>query len=176
VDPELLGLLAADAAVRARELLAYAEPGGDGEGPLTAREQAVRFAASLVGTPWFARFQQAAYVADLHRAVAAWGRGGRHGRAARDQPWSPPAAMLARAWALLEAAWGDDPLPEPTTWRNRATFTHRSRRVQLRLGQDGRWYPYVDVVGEWWPQGDPDVDPVPVLAELLASSAAGAAS
>lgn len=182
VDPGLLGLLVADAAVRARELLAGADrardDGARGDGapgdvapPLTEREEAVRFAAALVGTPWFARYQQAAGLPDLHRAVAAWAAGGRHGLATLDEPWTPPAAVLARARSSLELAWGDDPLPEPTTWRNRATFTYRSRRVQLRLGRDGRWYPYVDVAGEWWPEGVPDADPVPVLATLLAGAA-----
>jgi hypothetical protein len=36
--------------------------------------------------------------------------------------------------------------------------------VQLRLGRDGRWWPYRDEAGQWVPAGEPDDDPATALA------------
>jgi hypothetical protein len=51
------------------------------------------------------------------------------------------------------------------TWRNRLTV--EARDAQLRLGQDGLWYPYAKERGSWWPRGAPDPDPVVALAVAL---------
>ncbi|MBO0829303.1 MAG: hypothetical protein J2P24_16135, partial [Streptosporangiales bacterium] len=65
----------------------------------------------------------------------------------------------------LAAALEDDDPPAARVWRNRWTFADRD--VQLRYGRDGRWYPYRDEAGEWWPSGPPHHDPAAALAEAL---------
>ncbi|HET8971350.1 MAG TPA: hypothetical protein VFN19_09845, partial [Candidatus Nanopelagicales bacterium] len=148
------------AAHRARQLLQDPD--------LEPAEQAVAVAAALVGTaalePYLAALDD-----DSAAAVAAWHAGGRAGLAALEQPWTPPRTDLARARAALDLAWGDDRLPELATWRNRWTLPEdRGGRRQLRYGRDGRWYPFRQRAGRWWPAGDPDTDPAVVLATLLA--------
>ncbi|MEV6948953.1 hypothetical protein AB0N07_44990 [Streptomyces sp. NPDC051172] len=50
-------------------------------------------------------------------------------------------------------------------WRNRLTLTHHG--IQLRLGPETRWYPYLqDDDGEWWPAAPPDSDPVTALTAV----------
>jgi len=46
--------------------------------------------------------------------------------------------------------------------RNRVT----AGRLQLRLGRDLLWYPYVRSDGDWEPAGPPKPDPVAAAAEL----------
>jgi uncharacterized Zn finger protein len=160
VDEVLLERLVQVAAHRARQLLQDPD--------LEPAEQAVAVAAALVGTaalePYLAALDD-----DSAAAVAAWHAGGRAGLAALEQPWTPPRTDLARARAALDLAWGDDRLPELATWRNRWTLPEdRGGRRQLRYGRDGRWYPFRQRAGRWWPAGDPDTDPAVVLATLLA--------
>jgi hypothetical protein len=66
-----------------------------------------------------------------------------------------------RAWtdALEDSAPADEPL------RKGRAYAFPERGPQLRYGHDGRWYPYREYTGDWWPADDPDRDPGTALAE-----------
>ncbi|MFC7614673.1 SWIM zinc finger family protein [Actinokineospora soli] len=145
VDPEALALLAADAAVRARALLA---------GVVTAlplADDVVRFAATH---PAAAPRLRAARP-DLDRAVAAWRQGGVAGLRALDTSWRAPRDAVARARDAV-ASVVDSP---PEAAANRVTVGD----AQLRYGRDGRWYPYRARDGGWWPSGTADADAAAAL-------------
>ncbi|MDA8072993.1 MAG: SWIM zinc finger family protein [Actinomycetota bacterium] len=84
----------------------------------------------------------------LLRRALAWGQGGADALAVLDEQWDPGAEVLAGGRALLG--------PGASGRRNRVTLGDR----QLRLGRDGRWYPYRKVGAGWDPDGAP-VDPTP---------------
>ncbi|MFG1969655.1 SWIM zinc finger family protein [Nonomuraea fuscirosea] len=145
VDVAALAGLAASAAARARELLLR------GRLPeLTEHQDHVRLAAEhdlgLGGLP--------------DAAVQAWRYGGADGLDALETAWTPPRRDVARAQALLEAAWEEETRPEVRIWRNRWTLGS----LQLRYGRDGRWYPFTLREGDWWPAGPPERDPVALLS------------
>ncbi|GAA3619309.1 hypothetical protein GCM10022419_126140 [Nonomuraea rosea] len=147
VDVAALGILAASAADRARELLLR------GRLPeLTEHQDHVRLAAGhdLPG----------GRADGLGAAVQAWRYGGADGLEALETPWTPPRQALARAQTLLEAGWEGERPPAVESWRNRWTLGS----VQLRYGRDGRWYPFTDRDGEWWPAGTPERDPSALAA------------
>lgn len=160
VDPEALRFLVANAAAQARGLLAGGPPAPD----LDEWQDTVRIAAT--DERMVARLKQTcARPADLPRAVQAWRYGGRAGLDVLERPWTPPKADLARARAALTAAWEGDDVPALEAWRNR--WTAPSRGLQLRYGQDGRWYPYRQQPdGDWWPAGPPSRDPAATLVNL----------
>ncbi|NYI05477.1 SWIM zinc finger family protein [Allostreptomyces psammosilenae] len=165
--PEALALLVADAAVRARALLTAPEPPEE----LDVWQDTVRFAATHPDASLLTRLAGAAGVRPpaLERAAAAWRQGGPAGLDALERAWSPPRPEFARARAALSGAWAgeEEALPELGVWRNRWTVAERG--VQLRLGRDGRWYPYrARTAGDWWPAGPPERDPAVALADLLA--------
>jgi uncharacterized Zn finger protein len=160
VDPAALGLLAADAAVRARELLS-----GTAAPIVDAWTDSVRFAATHPETP-VERLMAASSREDLPIAVEAWQQGGEAGLSAWDVAWSPPKAALGRARTAVAEAVVDgvlDGSEEVKYWRNRCTIADR---LQVRYGTDGRWYPYKREGGMWRPQGTPHADPVSVLIDL----------
>ncbi|MGH3731213.1 MAG: SWIM zinc finger family protein [Micromonosporaceae bacterium] len=142
-----LPLLVSNAAVRARELLA-----GPAR-PLTAHQDEVRLVAT---------FSDPA-APELARAVAAWRDGGVAGLETLETSWSPPPADLVRARTGLIADL-ERPV-EIRQWRNRWTFPEYA--MQLRYGQDRRWYPYRKRNDQWWSAGQPDRDPSAALADLL---------
>ncbi|WP_327581772.1 SWIM zinc finger family protein [Nonomuraea sp. NBC_00507] len=138
VDVAALRVLAASAASRARELLVR------GRIPeLTEYQDRVRLAAD--------------HDLDLglETAVAAWRQGGPDGLDVLESAWTPPRRELARARTLLEAGWEGERPPAIEAWRNRWTLGS----LQLRYGRDGRWYPFVERDGHWWPAGPPERDP-----------------
>jgi uncharacterized Zn finger protein len=155
INPEALRRLAADAASRARELLVH-----DDVAALALWQDTVRIAATHPEV--FDRLSTGR-TRELTRAVRAWTFGGLAGLRVLDEPWNPPSSDLARA----RAAWEDDDLPGVRVWRNRWTITGRG--VQLRYARNGRWYPYREEFGEWWPAGPPQRDPAIALAELLSA-------
>ncbi|MDT0548176.1 MULTISPECIES: SWIM zinc finger family protein [Streptomyces] len=180
LDVVALEFLAADAAVRARRLLAEALAPGHATAPppsaLTPWQDAVRLAAA--GPPAGIADRLAAGCGrdrgELARAVRAWGHGGPAALTVLDEEWSPADEALARARASLTTAWeGEERAP-----RLRAAGSNRWTVVgadaQLRYSRDGRWWPYRKERGRWWPAGPADHDPAAALASLEAPSPRGA--
>lgn len=133
--------------------------------------------------------------ADLDRAVLAWGFGGARALAVLEQDWTPDRASLARARAALASAWPDgaeddeaeddgagagaseagadgapasapDTNVAPVLRRIRARWTETGGDRQLRLGREGRWWPYRRTAGQWLPAGPSSADPASALAAL----------
>ncbi|MEV5874720.1 SWF or SNF family helicase [Streptomyces sp. NPDC052101] len=98
----------------------------------------------------------------LATAVRAWCAGGTAALAVLDEEWPVEGLVLARARAALEAAWEADERPPFHNSGNR--WTVPGEGVQLRLGRDGRWWPYRDEAGRWVPAGGPGHDPATALA------------
>ncbi|QFZ19973.1 SWIM zinc finger family protein [Saccharothrix syringae] len=144
LDVTVLGLLVADAAAKARALLATGHwPAADD------RQDRVRLAA--------AHPELRDRLRPDPRAVRAWQQGGATGLDVLEHPWTPPEADTNRA----RAAWHGHDLPAPAVRRNHWTVRDR----QLRYGPDGRWYPYRrHPDGRWWPTGDPHPNPATALA------------
>ncbi|XEC33125.1 SWF or SNF family helicase [Streptomyces fradiae] len=163
LDPAALEFLAADAAARAHRLLTGA--GTFDEPPLTPAQDAVRLAA---GSPvsWLATrlaTGSGRTRAELDLAVRAWRTGGPAGLAVLTEDWTPGPEALRRAETRLAEAWDDDERPAlhasaPARW------TVGDAGLQLRLGEDGRWWPYREEPAGWAPAGPPDADPAAALA------------
>ncbi|MEU9984992.1 SWF or SNF family helicase [Streptomyces sp. NPDC050856] len=172
VDPAALELLAADAAARAYRMLADAVGPGHGQRPvaagLTAAQDAVRLAADA-GPPSKITGRLAAGTgrrrADLDLAVRAWRLGGAEGLAVLEDGALPDADSSARARAQLAGAWEDGERP-PLRAAGPGRWTAAGTDVQLRLGGDGRWWPYRKEGGRWSPAGPPEHDPAAALATL----------
>ncbi|MEV0201166.1 SWIM zinc finger family protein [Nonomuraea sp. NPDC050691] len=148
VDVAALEVLAASAASRARDVLAAAALGRE-PAVLTEYQDRVRLAA------------EHDLDLGLDAAVRAWRYGGADGLDALESSWTPPRQELARAGAVLEAAWeGEEPPPTEVS-RNRWTI---GGDRQLRYGRDGRWYPFTLREGQWWPAGPPEGDPAALLS------------
>ncbi|SCG44586.1 Uncharacterized conserved protein, contains Zn finger domain [Micromonospora echinaurantiaca] len=164
VDPAALGMLAAGAALRARDLLTASRarelPAEPDPWP-----DAVRLASRLPRSPAAKRLGEATgRAAELPRAIRAWEYAGAAGLDALEVVFRPPKEVATRATDALRAAWeGDRAAPEVKTWRNRWTV---GRDGQLRYGRDGRWYPFRRRSTDWWPAGPPSSDPVEALLEL----------
>ncbi|MFJ8648823.1 SWF or SNF family helicase [Streptomyces sp. NPDC093546] len=174
VDPAALELLAADAAARAHRMLADALAPGHEVQPLepalTPDQDAVRLAAAPApdGASSWAAVRLAVATgrrqADLHLATRAWRLGGPAALAVLEGDAAPAPELLARAEALLTEAWEDGERP---TLRAAAPgrWTVPGADVQLRLGGDGRWWPYRKEGGRWAPAGPAAPDPASALAE-----------
>lgn len=129
VSAAALHLLAADASERAHALAQGSrETGLD----LSQAEDLARRAARLIGTGELAEMATTASVPgrELLRRALAWRDGGREGLRVLSDDWDPPAELLAFGRARLGAG--------ARARRNRVSLADR----QLRLGRDGRWYPY----------------------------------
>ncbi|TDD15311.1 SWF/SNF family helicase [Nonomuraea diastatica] len=148
VDVAALGVLAASAASRARELLRGRLP------LLTEHQDRVRLAA------------EHDLDLGLEAAVQAWRYGGADGLDVLETPWTPPRQDLARARARLEAGWEGAGLPRVEAWRNRWTLGP----LQLRYGRDGRWYAFTERDGGWWPAGPPEHDPSAAAGQAAAET------
>ncbi|MGW2813877.1 SWIM zinc finger family protein [Streptomyces sp. NPDC001415] len=178
VDPDALEFLAADAAARAHRMLADAlTPGHElqpFEKELTEDQDTVRLAADCHDSRISARLATASgrRPADLASAVRAWRLGGVASLRVLEEPWTPGTEELARAVAGLDRAWPEGERPAlRTTGGNRWTATGRD--AQLRLGHDGRWWPYRKERGRWTPAGPADRDPAAAL-ETMRAEASGA--
>ncbi|MFF6996634.1 SWF or SNF family helicase [Streptomyces sp. NPDC008313] len=168
VEPAALEHLAAQAAEAAHRLLADAlGPGHAGRPPappLTLAQDAVRLAAGQPERTVSARLAQGSGrdAESMALAVRAWREGGADALSVLEDEWAGDATSLARARAALEAAWEEGDRPAFQRSGNRWTLEDES--VQLRLGRDGRWWPYRDERGRWAPAGPAAGDPATALA------------
>ncbi|MFB6839141.1 SWF or SNF family helicase [Streptomyces sp. NPDC056361] len=198
VDPTALEFLAADAAARAHRMLvaALVSPeasaasgavsgsgympmsGSATENPagsrLTAAQDAVRLAADSPVSWIRARLAAGSgrTPAELDLATRAWRLGGAAALSVLEEEWTPDAEGLVRAGARLAEAWEDD--ERPVLRRSGARWTAVGAEAQLRLGVDGRWWPYAREGAHWSPVGPPDRDPAVALATAQTPRAAGA--
>ncbi|WP_245790485.1 hypothetical protein [Streptomyces monashensis] len=157
--------LMADAAARAARLLA----GDTADLHLTQHQDAVRIAASNPGPEWFHHLIQntGTNPTAFARLTRAWRHGGPTGITVAEQPHTPDPTVMKATRTALDAALAEmtDSPTHLRTWRNRLTLTHHG--IQLRLGPDARWYPYLqDDDGEWWPAAPADSDPVTALTAV----------
>ncbi|GGN51074.1 hypothetical protein GCM10011579_006490 [Streptomyces albiflavescens] len=168
VDLASVEFLATAAAGEAYRLLAEALVSGHGqravEAELTPGQDAVRLAA---GGPEKAIAQRLAEGSgrdreELQHAIRAWRYGGAAALSVLDDEWAVEAESLARARAALESAWDEDERPRLRAAHNRWTAVGAS--TQLRLGRDGRWWPYRKERGRWVPAGPAAKDPATALA------------
>ncbi|MEV0089853.1 SWF/SNF family helicase [Saccharopolyspora sp. NPDC050642] len=160
VAADAIAVLAADAADRARSLLA-----GERVDEPDQWTDAVRLSARADRDDLTGRAgRAAARPVDFTRAVHAWKLAGKSGLAALEDAWTPP----RDARQEIDDAWRDVGLGEPPevrVWRNRWTLGDHG--VQLRLGQDGLWYPFSADGKGWALAGPPVQDAAEALAELL---------
>ncbi len=172
IEADALEFLAADAAARAHRLLVAAlAPGHQGEPAepvLTPDQDAVRMAASGPGPLVAGRLAAGTgrQRAELELAVRAWQSGGAAGLAALDEDWTPAPEALARAKALLDGAWEDADRPRLRA-AGASRWTVVGADMQLRLGRDGRWWPFRKERGRWAPAGPADPEPASALAGAL---------
>lgn len=168
VDPAALEFLAARTAAEAHRLLNEAlrtqQPPSEPE--LTASQDAVRLA---VGAPEGAVAGRLAEgsgrgLEELEAAVRAWRHGGAVALSVLEDEWPVRGEALARARASLDGAWEQDEQPPLRARGNRWTVV--GTPFQLRLGRDGRWWPYRKERGRWSPAGGPALDPAAALASL----------
>ncbi|MEU9254896.1 SWF or SNF family helicase [Streptomyces sp. NPDC048270] len=168
LDVDAVEFLAQAAASEAYRQLARALAPGHADrapaAPLTAAEDAVRLTAEAGDVRLRARLSAAAGRgrAEMERAVLAWGFGGAPALAALEDDWTPDRSALARARAALAAAWADE--EAPVLRRVRARWTEADTGRQLRLGREGRWWPYRREAGSWIPAGPSAPDPASALA------------
>ncbi|MFF5184282.1 SWF or SNF family helicase [Streptomyces sp. NPDC000345] len=172
VDPAALEILAARTAATARLLLSQALHGGDeplgSAAPLTVAQDAVRLASPAGGEPENGRVTERLAAGSgrsrdqLAAAVRAWRYGGADALSVLEEEWTVEGDVLARARAALESAWEEDERPVLRARGNRWTAVGASG--QLRLGRDGRWWPYREEGGRWMPAGIAAQDPATALA------------
>ncbi|MFE6281339.1 SWF or SNF family helicase [Streptomyces sp. NPDC057877] len=177
VDPAALEFLAAATATEAHRLLAAtprAVPGADVPGTesawgrpgteLTLGQDAVRLAAGSPARDVADRLATGSGRGpeELASAVRAWRYGGVAGLSVLEEEWTVEGEALARARAAVESAWEEDERPALRARGNRWTVVGAPR--QLRLGRDGRWWPYRRERDRWLPAGGPAQDPATALA------------
>jgi uncharacterized Zn finger protein len=167
IEADPLERLVADAAVRARELLSYTLGlAGEPPRPLDVWQDTVRIAATHPDPQVPRRLRESCGRPDeLDRAAEAWRFGGGAGLEVLEEAWEPPRSEVARARTALSTGWEDDESPDLVVRDNRWTLSGRG--LQLRYGRDGRWYPYRERSGTWWPAGPPTHDPDLALTTLL---------
>jgi uncharacterized Zn finger protein len=154
---DLVGL-AADAAQRAWKLVTGASP--DAGLGLDEDADLARRADLAFGTPAFGRIAARSGVDGrlLARTALAWRYGGQTGLETLTSGWNPneeqpdAADLMKGAMTALRGATG-----EPAyVVANKVT----AGRVQVRLGRDLLWYPYLRSGEDWEPAGPPHADPV----------------
>ena len=131
---------------------------------LTLAQDAVRLASGVPATPVAVRLADGSGRdrEGLALAVRAWEHGGTAALAVLEDDRPAEAETLARARAALESAWEEDERPPLRASGNRWTVV--GGRTQLRLGTDGRWWPYRKERGRWAPAGPASQDPATALA------------
>ncbi|MFF4229374.1 SWF or SNF family helicase [Streptomyces sp. NPDC001820] len=172
VDPAALEFLAVDAAARAHRMLTEALSPGHGLQPpepeLNREQDAVRLASASPAPAIAGRLAAgtARQHAELELAVRAWQFGGAAALSALEEEWTPEPDALARASTALADAWEDADRPQLRA-AGPARWTVVGAEAQLRLGRDGRWWPYRKEGGRWAPAGPADHDPAAALAGVL---------
>ncbi|MFJ9154038.1 SWF or SNF family helicase [Streptomyces sp. NPDC102270] len=175
VDPVAVRHLAARTAVEAHRLLAEAlRPPSDRPvlvPELTVAQDAVRLA---VAAPDHALTERLAAGSgrdpqSLADATRAWELGGADALSVLEEEWEPSGGALARARAALDSAWDEDERPSLTASGNRWTVV--GAPTQLRLGRDGRWWPYRNERDRWILAGPAALDPATALSLAELSSA-----
>ncbi|MEU7725508.1 SWF or SNF family helicase [Streptomyces sp. NPDC040724] len=167
LDVDAVEFLAQAAANEAYRLLAQALAPGHADrtapAPLTVAEDAVRLTGEADDVRVRSRLAAATgrSRADMELAVRAWGFGAAPGLAALEDDWTPDRTTLARARAALSAAWADE--EAPVLRRVRARWTEAGTGRQLRLGREGRWWPYRREGGRWIPAGPSAPDPASAM-------------
>jgi uncharacterized Zn finger protein len=170
IDPAALEFLAARTAAEAHRLLAdalRAEPRPRaGEQESTVAQDAVRLAAGAPGKAVADRLADGSGRDgdQLALAVRAWRHGGAAALSVYEEEWSVEGETAARARAALDAAWDEDERPVLRATGNRWTVV--GAPSQLRLGRDGRWWPYREERGRWVPAGGAAQDPATALASM----------
>ncbi|MGX1564605.1 SWIM zinc finger family protein [Streptomyces sp. NPDC055506] len=174
IDPAALEFLAARTAIQGHRLLAEALRGAF-EAELTVTQDAVRLAAGDPGGDVADRLADGSGRGreGLEAAVRAWHLGGTAALAVLDEEWRVEGEALARARAALGSAWDADERPELRARANRWTVV--GAPVQLRLGRDGRWWPYLEERGRWMPAGVAAQDPATALTSVEPATGDGAA-
>ncbi|MGW3976228.1 SWIM zinc finger family protein [Streptomyces mirabilis] len=167
VDPAALEFLATATATEAHRLLAEAlgpTHGQEAPAELTVEQDAVRLAALAPERAIVERLADGSGRdrQELALAVRAWHHGGVVALAVLEDEWAVEAEALTRARAALEAAWDEDERPRLRATRNR--WTAVGTPAQLRLGRDGRWWPYRKERGRWTPAGPAAGDPATAFA------------
>ncbi|MEU7015673.1 SWF or SNF family helicase [Streptomyces sp. NPDC046385] len=165
IDPAALEFLAADAAARALRMLA----GALDDAPLSPSQDAVRLAAADPVSWIAARLAKGSGrgPAELDLAVRAWRFGGAAALAVLEEEQAPAPEALVRAGAQLAEAWEDGERPGLRTV-GAGRWTVAGADAQLRLGADGRWWPYRKEHGRWTPAGPAEQDPAAALAAVAA--------
>ncbi|WP_405426667.1 SWF or SNF family helicase [Streptomyces erythrochromogenes] len=187
LDVDAVEFLAQAAAAEAFRLLAEAVAPGHADrpapAPLTEAEDAVRLTREAGDVRVRSRLAAATgrSRADMELAVLAWGFGGAPGLAALEDDWTPDRAALARARAAVAAARTDAETADgagaeagegagggaggeaPVLRRVRARWTQAGAGRQIRLGREGRWWPYRREEGRWIPSGPSAPDPASAL-------------
>ncbi|MGW3287552.1 SWIM zinc finger family protein [Streptomyces sp. NPDC001002] len=175
VDPAALRHLIARTAVEARRLLADAlragseQPGGEPE--LTVAQDAVRLAVDAPDDVIVDRLAVGSERGreELALGVEAWRVGGAASLSVLEEEWPVADETLARARAALDSAWDEDERPALRMRGNRWTVVGAPN--QLRLGRDGRWWPYRSERGRWVPVSGTSRDPATALAALEPTAA-----
>ncbi|MEW2570144.1 SWF or SNF family helicase [Streptomyces sp. NPDC047070] len=168
VDPSALEFLAARAAGEAHRLLVDALRAGHeqrvAEAELTAAQDAVRLASGGPEVPVAARLAEGSGRdrEGLALAVRSWEYGGAAALDVLETDRPAEAETLARARAALESAWEEGERPVLRAARSRWTVV--GGHSQLRLGPDGRWWPFRKERGRWAPVGPASQDPATALA------------
>ncbi|MFF3346866.1 SWF or SNF family helicase [Streptomyces sp. NPDC002779] len=173
LDPAALEYLAARAAAQAHLLLADALRGAAEHTALTpAAQDAVRLAAGTSVQAVRERLARGSGRSreQLELAVRAWEFGGAAALDVLEDEWAVEGETLVRARAALESAWEEDERPSLRAKGNR--WTAAGSAGQIRLGRDGRWWPYRKERGRWVPAGGPSQDPATALASTAAESEA----
>lgn len=175
VDPVAVRHLAARTSVEAHRLLTEALRRST-ELPFpvtesTLAQDAVRLAVAAPGGAVTERLATGSGrdLTALEHATRAWDLGGAAALSVLEEQWTPSGDALARARAALDSAWDEDERPTLRAAGNRWTVV--GEPAQIRLGRDGRWWPYRDERGQWVPAGPAVLDPATALASTEADSA-----
>ncbi|MFK0297222.1 SWIM zinc finger family protein [Streptomyces sp. NPDC090442] len=135
-------------------------------------EDSVRLAATGVGEDWFHRLVLATGLPplDFARLVRGLRHGGPAGFTTARAPLTPDSATMAAARTTLADPDNNGTL-RLRAWRNRLTADDEG--IQIRLGPDNRWHPYLreghGTSAQWWPCAPATADPT---AALLAARTA----